>query len=155
VAFDAARSEIFDRLEERLRVVPALVSGLFAEVVSGACRRLPDLGRSGGMARLDPLVGADAWTDAGLVLVELELPAWSLKRLFYEGGEWFCSLSRQVNLPAALDVTTEAHHDSLPLAILLAFVQARRMAETAPAVISVTPHVRPAPDSMICCDNFA
>jgi hypothetical protein len=58
-------------------------------------------------------------------------------------------------LPADLDVTAEAHHDSLPLAILLAFLQARRMAETAPAVISVTPHVRPAPDSMICCDNFA
>jgi hypothetical protein len=87
MAFDAARSEIFDRLEERLRLAPALVSGLFAEVVSGACRPLPDLGRSGGMARLDRLVAAGAWTDAALVLVELELPAWSLKRLFYEGGE--------------------------------------------------------------------
>ena len=85
----------------------------------------------------------------------LNLPAWSLRRLFYEDGEWFCSLSRQLNLPLALDDTADAHHDSLPLAILLAFLQARRMAETAPAVISVTPHVQPAPDSMICCDNFA
>jgi hypothetical protein len=86
--------------------------------------------------------------------IELELPAWSLRRLIREDDEWFCSLSRQPNLPTTLD-TADAHHDSLPLAILLAFLQARRTAETAPAAISVTPHVQPGPHSILCCDNFA
>ncbi len=122
MALDATRSEIFDRLEAQLQLASAIVPAVFATVVSGACRRLPNLGRPGGMARLDRLIAAGAWTDAALVLVELELPAWSLKRLYREGGEWFCSLSRQPNLPAILDATADAHHDSLPLAILLAFV---------------------------------
>jgi hypothetical protein len=155
MAFDPVRSEIFFQLEEELRLAPALLPTLFAKVISGACRRLPNLRRPGGVARLEQLTAAGAWTDAALVLFELELPAWSLRRLIREDNGWFCSLSRQPNLPTTLDVTADAHHESLPLAILLAFLQARRMAEIAPAPISVTPHVQPAPASMICCDNFA
>ena len=64
----------------------------------------------GGMARLERLIAAGAWTDAALVLIELELPAWSLRRLIREDDEWFCSLSRQPNVPVALDVTAHAHH---------------------------------------------
>ena len=56
------------------------------------------------------------------------MPGWKLRRLICENGEWFCSLSRQPNLPAALDDTADASHDVLPLAILLAFGGARRMA---------------------------
>jgi hypothetical protein len=155
MGLDPARSEIFDQLEDELRLAPAPVPTVFAEVISGACRRLPNLSRPGGMARLDRLIAAGAWTDAALVLVELELPAWSLRRLIREDDEWFCSLSRHPYLPATLDVTADAHHDSLPLAILLAFLQARRTAEIAPTAISVTPHVQPGPHSIICCDNFA
>ena len=155
MALHAARSDILDRLEEELRLTPALVPPVFAKIMSGACRRLPNLSRPGGMTRLDRLVAAGAWADAALVLIELELPAWSLRRLIREDDEWFCSLSRQPNLPTTLDVTADAHHDSLPLAILLAFLQARRTAEIAPAAISATPHVQPRPHSIICCDNFA
>lgn len=155
MALDPARSEIFDQLEDELRLAPAPVPTVFAKVISGACRRLPNLSRPGGMARLDRLIAAGAWTDAALVLIELELPAWSLRRLIREDDEWFCSLSRQPNLPSTLDVTADAHHDSLPLAILLAFLQARRTAEIAPTAISVTPHVPLGPHHMICCDNFA
>ena len=93
--------------------------------------------------------------DAALALVALELPVWSLRRLVREDGEWFCSLSREPSLPLALDDTADARHPSLPLTILLALLEARRMAETRPAVVSATPHVQPASDSMICCDNFA
>jgi hypothetical protein len=63
-------------------------------------------------------------------------------------------LSRQLNLPPALDDTADARHDSLPLVVLLAFLQAQRVAEAAPAAPTTTPHVRPAPEGMICCDNF-
>jgi hypothetical protein len=155
MALDAACSEGFDRLEKRLRLAPTIAPTLFARVVAGACRRLPNLASSGGMAPLDRLVAVGAWTDAALVLVELELPAWSVRRLSRESGEWFCSLSRQPNLPVALDDTADARHDSLPLAVLLAFLQARRMAEALPAPPLTTPHVRPASERTICCDNFA
>jgi len=39
-------------------------------------------------ARIDQLIEARAWNDAALALVELELPAWKLRRLVYEDGEW-------------------------------------------------------------------
>ena len=127
---------------------------MFAKVI--ATRAIASrISRTGKVAHLDRLVAAGAWADAALVLIELELPAWSLRRLIREDEEWFCSLSRQPNLPTTLDVTADAHHDSLPLAILLAFLQARRTAEIAPAAISATPHVQPRPHSIICCDNFA
>jgi hypothetical protein len=155
MALDVAHGELHGRLEEELRLAPTLAPALFSKIIADACRRLPNLSRSRGAARLDRLIAAGAWTDAAFALVELELPAWNLKRLTCEGGEWFCSLSRQPHLPMALDDTADARHDSLPLAILLAFLQARRMAEIAPPAMPTTPHMRPTPDGMICCDNFA
>jgi hypothetical protein len=87
MALDPARSEIFDQLEDELRLAPAPVPTVFAKVISGACRRLPNLSRPGG-ARLDRLVAAGAWADAALVLIELELPAWRLRRLIRQDDEW-------------------------------------------------------------------
>jgi hypothetical protein len=43
----------------------------------------------------------------------------------------------------------------MPLAILRAFFQARRMAETVPRCISPTPQVSAGTGNIICCDNFA
>jgi hypothetical protein len=113
------------------------------------------LSKAGKVARIDRLVAAGAWTDAALALIELEMPARKVRRLTLEGGEWFCSLSRQPNLPAGLDESADASHELLPLAILLAFLQARRMAEAAPAAVSAVPAVCAAADGRICCDNFA
>ena len=155
MAIDVVHGELLGRLEEELRLAPTLAPALFSKIIADACRRLPNLSRSRGVARLDRLIAAGAWTDAAFALVALELPAWSLRRLVHEDGEWFCSLSREPSLPLALDDTADSRHDSLPLAILLALLEARRMAKIAPAVVSATPHVQPASDSMICCDNFA
>jgi hypothetical protein len=88
-------------------------------------------------------------------LIELELPAWKLRRLVRESGEWICSPSRQPNLPAAFDDTVDAVHEVLPLAILLAFLQARRMAGTVAHAIAAVPAIAPAANGLICCDNFA
>ena len=50
-----------------------------------------------------------------------------MRRLAYDNGEWYCALSRERELPDWLDQSIEAHHADLALAILSAFVEARRV----------------------------
>ncbi len=116
--------------------------------------RLGALG-SATKARVDRLIETSAWTDATLTLVELELPQWKLRRLVYEDGEWLCSLSKQPRLPLGLDEAEEASHEILPLAILIAFLQARRAAAASATVVTTVPQVRSASSDTVCCDNFA
>jgi hypothetical protein len=145
-----------DRLMEQLRLSPALTADLITNVVADACTRLPVLNKAGKAARLDQLIEAGAWSDAALALIELELPAWKLRRLVYEDDEWFCSLSKQPNLPVEFDDTADARHAVLPLAILCAFVEARRRASAAREISSPTvPQVRPTSGYTVCSDNFA
>ena len=40
-------------------------------------------------------VGAGAWLDAIVAMMECELQEWRLRRLLYEDEEWHCSLSLQ------------------------------------------------------------
>jgi len=145
----------FDRLMEQLRLAPAPTADLISNVVAAACTRLPVLNKAGRAGRLDQLIGAGAWSDAALALIEIELPAWKLRRLVYDEGEWLCSLSKQPNLPMAIDDTADATHEVLPLAILGAFVEARRGTRAARETSSPTvPQVRPTSGFAICCDNF-
>ena len=102
------------------------------------------------------MIEAGAWTDAALALIDIELPAWRLRRLVHEDGEWLCSLSRQPNLPAELDDSADARHEVLPLAILSALVEARR--KTGAVRVTSTPtvgRVRPTSGYAVCCDSFA
>jgi hypothetical protein len=114
-------------LSERLRRAGAADASLIAEVLAVACRRLPSLGRSDKTARLEQLMQSAAWTDAALALIDLELPLWQIRRLVYDEGEWHCALSRERELPDWLDQSIEARHADLSLAILCAFVEARRV----------------------------
>jgi hypothetical protein len=90
-----------------------------------------------------------------MALVESEMPGWKVRRLVYENGEWFCSLSRQPNMPADLDDSADAAHEVLPLAILRAFVEARRRSKVATDGASGVPQLQPAAGGVLCCDNFA
>jgi len=152
--FAADYAVLFDRLDEELQFARRPTSDLFGNIIGSACSRIPILTKSGKTTAIDRLIEAGAWTDAALAVLELELPAWQLRRLAYEGCEWICSLSRQPNLPAALDETVDAVHAQMPFAILLAFLQARRMEKSAVPVKSAVPAIKPA-DELICCDNFA
>jgi hypothetical protein len=154
MAFAADHAVLFDRLDEEVRQSPAPGQNLFAKIVAGACTRIPALSLSGQAARIDRLVAAGAWTEAALDLIALELPAWQLQRLIHDGGEWFCSLSRQPNLPISLDDAADGNHELMPLAILRAFLQARRMAAIAPQSASSVPQIPSDAASMMCCDNF-
>ena len=81
---------------------------------------------------------------------------WKPRRLICEDGKWHCSLSKHIALPAELDEMVQANHESLLLAILSAFVEARHYrlttSESRPQSV---PQLRPTQGYAICCDNFA
>jgi hypothetical protein len=143
-----------DRLLETVRLAETVTPELMSEIVSDACARLPLLNKDGkAAAKIAELIQSSGWIDAALALIEIELPGWKLRRLGYDTGEWHCSLSQQPNLPMELDDTVDAHHEVLPLAILSAFLDARRNS-VARKTLTV-PQVRSAPAHTVCCDNFA
>ncbi|HKU06710.1 MAG TPA: hypothetical protein VJR30_11640 [Bradyrhizobium sp.] len=111
---------------------------------------------TGGVARLDRLVHAEAWIDAVLSLIELELPMWHPRRLIYDGGEWICSLSRHPEVPFEFDDTADGRHEVPAVAILLSFVEAKRLLTMGkPVRMTSVPQVAPAPAAYtFCCDNF-
>jgi hypothetical protein len=155
MAFAADYAVLLDRLDDELLAAPEAARAMFAKIIGSACSRVPVLSKSGKTARMERLIESGAWTDAAMALVESEMPGWKLRRLVYENGEWFCSLSRQPNMPADLDDSADATHQVLPLAILRAFVEARRRSKVSTDAPSAIPQLQPAADGVVCCDNFA
>jgi hypothetical protein len=101
------------------------------------------------------LVLAEAWTEAALFLIELELPLWRLRRLVYDGGEWMCSLSRHPGVPIEIDDAADGRHGMRPIAILLSLVEAKRLVTAIePVRMPSVPRVRPTTVYPFCCDNF-
>jgi hypothetical protein len=153
--FNPVHEDRLERLNERLCRAPEVTSDLFADVMA-ICARIAPLAKAGKTGRLNSLLEANAWTDAALVLIALEMPNWKLRHLEYEDGEWVCLLSTQANMPVEIDDTADARHDVLPLAILSAFLDARRKGSEVPAARSPTaPRFRPASEHAMCCDNFS
>jgi hypothetical protein len=143
------------RLGERLRSAHVVTRALMLDVIDTACRRFPSLGQTERTARVSRLIDAEAWADATLALLELELPLWQVRRIAYDDGEWYCALSRERELPDWLDGSVEARHSDLALALLAAFaeVQALTAEATRPSVPSVHQAVDPLYQP-IGCDNF-
>jgi len=143
-------------LSDRLRDVHTVTAKLIAEVIDETCRRFPSVGQTEKTARIERLIESEAWTDAALALIDLELPQWQVRRIAYDEGEWYCALSRERELPDWLDRSIEARHADLPLAILSAFVDAQRIStprsRTSVPIVSrdASPLYEP-----VCCDNFA
>lgn len=150
----AARITELDRLDGELRMASALTPELLRAVIARVGGRLSSLPWSKGLNRLDRLIEAGAWTDAVFALIDLETPAWKPRRLSCDGGEWLCFLSRQPNLPATLDDMADGSHKELALALLRAFIEAQYKSRALPPIFS-DPQIRPMPDQIICCDNFA
>jgi hypothetical protein len=142
-------------LSARLRRAQAMTRPLMLDIVH-ACRRFASLGGSERTARVMRLIEAEAWADAALGLMELELPLWQVRRIAYDEGEWHCALSRERELPDWLDAAVDARHADLALALLSAFIEVQVLAvETSrPSV----PTVRPALDPLYepaACENFS
>jgi hypothetical protein len=142
-------------LGDRLRNAPEANATLMAETIDTACRRFPSSGQSERTARIEQLIRSEAWTDAALALIDLELPLWQVRRLAYDEGEWYCALSHQRELPDWLDQSIEARHADLSLAILSAFVEAQRVSapSSRPSVPVVKGNLNPLYEP-VCCDNF-
>ena len=142
-------------LGERIRNADAVTTDIMSDVIGATCRRFPSLGQSEKSLRLERLLESGAWTDAALALIDLELPQWQLRRIAYDEGEWHCALSRQRELPDWLDAAIEARHADLALAMLGAFVEARRIA--APTIQTSVPAVPQDASPMfepMLCDNL-
>jgi hypothetical protein len=155
MVFSSDDASLLDEIDEDLRAAIEPTFGLFSNIIAGACTRIPIL--AGAQEnRIIRLAEVGAWTDAAFALIDLELPTWKVRRLAYENGEWLCSLSCQPNLPMTLDDCAEATHETLPLAILRALVEARRRARGSvgfTSTITQLPFVPVA--NFLCCDNFS
>ena len=143
-------------LGDRLHDADAVTADLMSDVIGAACRRFPSMGQSEKTRRIQRLIGSEAWTDAALALIDLELPLWQVRRIAYDEGEWYCALSRERELPDWLDRSIEVRHPDLPLAILGAFVEAQCI--SAPASRPSVPLVSREMDTLyapVSCDNFS
>jgi hypothetical protein len=142
-------------LGDLLRDAHTVTAELVADVIGKTCRRFPSVGQTEKTARIKQLIESEAWTDAALALIDLELPMWQVRRIAYDEGEWYCALSRERELPDWLDRSIEARHSDLSLAILSAFVEAQRL--TAPSSKTSVPTVSRDANPLyepVCCDNF-
>jgi hypothetical protein len=141
-------------LTDRLHDAHALTAEFLSGIIAEPCRILPSE-RNAKADRIQQLIQSQAWTDAALALIELELPQWQVRRLVYDGGEWFCALSWQREMPDWLDQPVESHHVDLALAILDAVAQAKRIsAPQKRACLPVPPSVTPMFEP-VCSENFA
>jgi hypothetical protein len=143
-----------EKLTSRLRDADAVTAELFSDVIGTVCRRFPSFGQPNKTAQIERLMASNAWTDAVLALIELELPQWQVRRIAYDEGEWHCALSRQRELPEWLDQSIEAHHPALPLAMLSAFVDAANARSSQTSVPAVPYDADPSYQPLVC-DNFA
>ena len=143
-------------LDDRLRDAYGVTAEFLSDIVSETCRRFPSNGGNAKAARIERLIQSHAWTDAALALIDLELPQWQIRRLVYDDGEWYCALSRQRELPDWLDQSVEARHADLALAILSAFVEARRISTPRSRTsVPAVPQEATASYEPVCSDNFA
>jgi hypothetical protein len=146
--------DLHDQLRRAQVVTPDLVSKLAAYAYARTA--MPN--RAAKIGRINRLIEAQAWIEAALALIELGLPQWKLRRLVYDDGVWLCSLSKQWNLPDWLGESAEARHESLPLAVLNAMMEADRYDAPPARAASSVPQCRAEtglPAEIMCCDNFA
>ena len=140
-------------LSSRINDAPMATIALLREIVGVSRRTSPR--QNVRAVRIERLISAGAFAEAALALIDLELPEWRLRRITYDGGEWYCTLSRARELPDWLDQSTEVHHHDLALAILSAFVEAQcaSVSKRRPSVPTVNREV----DVVYAqtCDNFA
>lgn len=144
-----------ERLANRLGRARKPDRALIDDIMTAACTRLPALQTAGKTRKLEEWCRSGAWLDAALALVAPELPDWTVRRIGRDDGLWFCSLSRSPNFPIEIDNVAEASHETMPLAILAAFVEAKRSIASTKTVARSSSSLSSTERQRICCDNFS
>jgi len=144
---------------DALARTPAPTRDIVRRVCAETCVRLWAAAQMERVPRIERLVRAGAWVDAALLVIELDRPGWHLRRLLYEDGCWHCRLSRRPCLPDAIDDAVDASHASLPLAIMIAALEAQRRDAEAPAACppprAAAANSPPEAAQAVCCDDFS
>lgn len=131
----------------------AAASVRMVDAITHGCAAFPPLGTTAKAERLRQQIDAGAWTDAAVFLVALEVPEWHIRRIEWDDGEWFCSLTRTVAVPCEFDDAVDGRHTLLPLAIIDALMEAKRRSPT-DAALAPSGGREASPETM-CCENFA
>jgi hypothetical protein len=152
--FDPKHGQYLGKLEAELRRAQGLTPELMSEVMTQACGCFAPHEQAA-IRGISRLIEAGACVDAVLAMIALELPQWKLRRVLYEDGEWHCSLSSQPQLPIELDEVAEGSHETLPLAVLIALLRARRDPTGREGGASAVPPVNVGAGYTMYCDNFA
>jgi hypothetical protein len=114
-------------LLQRVTNAAEVTPGLMSDVIDRADSRLRLLNRGTRLVQqLNSSMAAGAWLDAALLLLALERPGWTMRRLIHDDGLWYCSLSRTPNIRIEFDDTIESHHSDPALAIVLAIIAGAR-----------------------------
>ena len=142
-------------LRAKLHAAAEPTPELMAEVLDVSRRRFLVPGPRATAAHLEHCIDTRAWTDAALALLELELPFWQIRRIAYDGGEWYCAISRERELPDWLGQSLEARHPNLALVILSVYLEAQAAAASSGGASLPEAPGRPDSDFIaLCCDNF-
>lgn len=142
-----------DQLAERLHQACTGSLETIADVISHACSPVA-AHTPYARENLKRLTAAGAWIDAALALLALEAPQWKLRRLTFDDGEWFCSLSRHPQLPIEIDDTIDSRHENAAIAILLALVETQKAAQPESRRATAV-RLQPLPSAPMNCENFA
>jgi hypothetical protein len=144
-----------DGLREKLAGAQAVNADLMWDFVSA----LASPGAAGRAGRINRLIHSEAWIEAAFALVELALPQWQPRGLVYQDGGWRCLLGKHRDVPDWLDDTVEASHETLPLAILGALIEARRQTQASASrrmrTVPECPILSGSQPQFMCADNFA
>jgi hypothetical protein len=147
MSFESDRGRRLEALLARANRSRAVTLELLTDAIANACMRFHAHGHATNIA-FNQLLACGAWADAVLLLLQLELPLWKLRRMIYEDGEWHCFLSK---VPLEFDEGAEGTHEVLPLAILIAFIRARSAVASA---ASSVPGISTPLGYSVCCNNF-
>src|SRR6516225_2462446 len=141
-------------LRESLDRAPEISRVHMLDVIAHGCTRF-HAHASITQAKVIRLIEAGAFVDATCALQELEMPQWKLRRIVHDDARWHCLFSKHPAVPMELDDVAEGSHDVLPLAILSAFLEARRLTLAAnPRPPRSDPQAR-FHGQVVCCDNFS
>src|SRR5690348_16868916 len=109
-------------LSHRIKQSEKVTPQLMRELIEAVFGRVTE-DTSGQASAVWRMARAEAYVDAALALIDTALPDWSVRRICYEDGEWWCAMNPRQPVYWEDDEVDEAH-PVMALAILKAFVTA-------------------------------